>query len=581
MGNIQVKIRRGTTAQHSTFTGAEGELTFNTSKKSLVIHDGVTQGGISIAKEIYKNAKDFGATGDGVTDDTAALQAALNSNELVYLPNGKYRITSDLVFDPATNRNCGFLGETPISNYPDTAQTGVPTWDGNQEVVIFYDGTLSATACLIRASAEAVGTEVAQTFDNSIFGFYLQNIVLDGNDKAGFGIYGIRLMEPTVHNVVVTGTNKHAYYIDQAYSGSYSKISAFKNNGCGISVGRGDLDYSWTGGKYVNAIHFSDLYASGNGADKAFDESTNPLWGYGIGLWLHRGNVVTSYTSELNDGVALVLSPSSTTNYIASGYSELSNSYSVSGTTAIADGRATRKWGCWFVGQTSASSLNMRLCNVYMAAEGIRMTGTEPSSGRKEGAFSLESITGADHINADWGNYRLISCAQEMFSGITGTSPVGSTVMTGGIQFDPTDDNSALSAYKVGTFTPTLEGATTSGTGWTYSLQTASYTLIGNRVHVSGRIYLSAVSGDATGDIVIGGLPYTIKNGNNYYSAASISNVQNFGVSIVDLTGSTVLNTNTIKLHKKTAAAASSSSVVLSDISATTSFNFSCSYVID
>ena len=41
----QVRLRRGTTAQHAAFTGAEGELTFDTSKKVLVLHDGVAAGG--------------------------------------------------------------------------------------------------------------------------------------------------------------------------------------------------------------------------------------------------------------------------------------------------------------------------------------------------------------------------------------------------------------------------------------------------------------------------------------------------------------------------------------------------------
>src|SRR5574341_987494 len=41
----QVRLRRGTTAQHATFTGAEGEVTFDTTKKCLVVHDGVTPGG--------------------------------------------------------------------------------------------------------------------------------------------------------------------------------------------------------------------------------------------------------------------------------------------------------------------------------------------------------------------------------------------------------------------------------------------------------------------------------------------------------------------------------------------------------
>ena len=41
----QVRLRRGTTAQHAAFTGADGEVTFDTTKKVLVLHDGVTAGG--------------------------------------------------------------------------------------------------------------------------------------------------------------------------------------------------------------------------------------------------------------------------------------------------------------------------------------------------------------------------------------------------------------------------------------------------------------------------------------------------------------------------------------------------------
>lgn len=43
------------------------------------------------------SVKDFGAVGDGVTDDTAAIQAALSSSHVnIYVPAGRYRITSNL-----------------------------------------------------------------------------------------------------------------------------------------------------------------------------------------------------------------------------------------------------------------------------------------------------------------------------------------------------------------------------------------------------------------------------------------------------------------------------------------------------
>lgn len=42
---IQIQLRQGTTTEHSTFTGAVGEVTVDTTKDTLVVHDGVTVGG--------------------------------------------------------------------------------------------------------------------------------------------------------------------------------------------------------------------------------------------------------------------------------------------------------------------------------------------------------------------------------------------------------------------------------------------------------------------------------------------------------------------------------------------------------
>jgi hypothetical protein len=41
----RVQFRRGTTAQHAVFIGAPGEITVDTDKKVIVVHDGVTPGG--------------------------------------------------------------------------------------------------------------------------------------------------------------------------------------------------------------------------------------------------------------------------------------------------------------------------------------------------------------------------------------------------------------------------------------------------------------------------------------------------------------------------------------------------------
>ena len=50
-----LKLRRGTTSQHGSFTGAEGEVTVDTDKDTLVVHDGSTQGGHPVAAEDMAN----------------------------------------------------------------------------------------------------------------------------------------------------------------------------------------------------------------------------------------------------------------------------------------------------------------------------------------------------------------------------------------------------------------------------------------------------------------------------------------------------------------------------------------------
>lgn len=51
----QLQFRGGTTTEHSTFTGALRELTVDTTKKTIVVHDGATLGGNPLARENNSN----------------------------------------------------------------------------------------------------------------------------------------------------------------------------------------------------------------------------------------------------------------------------------------------------------------------------------------------------------------------------------------------------------------------------------------------------------------------------------------------------------------------------------------------
>lgn len=69
----QVQRRRGTATQHTSFTGAEGEISVNTTNKSVHVHDGVTAGGVEAARADLSNVSD------------ANLNNALSGNTLASL----------------------------------------------------------------------------------------------------------------------------------------------------------------------------------------------------------------------------------------------------------------------------------------------------------------------------------------------------------------------------------------------------------------------------------------------------------------------------------------------------------------
>jgi len=63
---------------------------------------GATNRAINLKLAEIVSVKDFGAVGDGTTDDTTAIQAALNTGNSVYFPKGTYVISSALT--PVSNQ---------------------------------------------------------------------------------------------------------------------------------------------------------------------------------------------------------------------------------------------------------------------------------------------------------------------------------------------------------------------------------------------------------------------------------------------------------------------------------------------
>jgi hypothetical protein len=120
------------------------------------------------------NVKDFGAKGDGVTDDTAAIQALLNAHpngqRIIYLPNGTYLVSGTLTW-PAGTPGKG-------DDYKNTILQG----QSEHGVIIkLQDRAAGFTNELFPKAVIFTGPAPAQRFGNSI-----RNLTVDtGSGNSG------------------------------------------------------------------------------------------------------------------------------------------------------------------------------------------------------------------------------------------------------------------------------------------------------------------------------------------------------------------------------------------------------------
>ena len=95
----QVQFRRGTTAEHSGFKGADGEVTVDTSLKTVVIHDALTNGGFPVLRQDGSNSQfNRGSTTNCALKfagdpDTGIISP--DSNELALVTGGSSHLTID------------------------------------------------------------------------------------------------------------------------------------------------------------------------------------------------------------------------------------------------------------------------------------------------------------------------------------------------------------------------------------------------------------------------------------------------------------------------------------------------------
>ena len=95
---IQIQLRSGTTTEHNTFTGAVGELTYDTEKKQLRVHDGSTTGGKVIddpTRDVTSQVSNATETVAGKAEIATQADANTGTNDAMIITPKKLKAVND------------------------------------------------------------------------------------------------------------------------------------------------------------------------------------------------------------------------------------------------------------------------------------------------------------------------------------------------------------------------------------------------------------------------------------------------------------------------------------------------------
>lgn len=127
---------------------------------------------------VFRNVKEFGAKGDGVTDDSAAIQTALNlGNAQGTRASGVFGITQQpaVVYFPAGT----YLVNRPVQNLVDTVLMGDPT----NRPTIKAGTSFNDTTLLIGRDPNIAGL--------GAFQFEIKNLILDSTALAKRSVFNL------------------------------------------------------------------------------------------------------------------------------------------------------------------------------------------------------------------------------------------------------------------------------------------------------------------------------------------------------------------------------------------------------
>ncbi|MBO9998033.1 MAG: hypothetical protein J7641_03330 [Cyanobacteria bacterium SID2] len=265
------------------------------------------------------NVRDYGAKGDGVTDDTAAILAAMADNRAVYFPDGTYLVSETLrwsddrrlLIQGESRDNTIIKLEDNIESFGNTAtpQPVIELFGGGSTGQAFQNSIFDITVDVGSGNAGAIGV----AFQNNNQGG-LRDVTIRSSDPNFAGHTGLALTTPwpgpaLVKNVSIEGFDVGVATDHNEYSNVFENLSLSNQNVAGfLNEGNISTFRGLTSDNSVPAIRNTD----GRGIVTVIDSTLNGGSAGNSAIEMQAGslyarNVSTSgYDSALdNNGVVV------------------------------------------------------------------------------------------------------------------------------------------------------------------------------------------------------------------------------------------------------------------------------------
>lgn len=456
------------TASDVTFAPS-GDITSSNTQDAVVevytktmeaIADIPSSGGTGTVPFIVVTDTAYGAKGDGVSDDTTAIQAALDAAQgnTVYFPKGTYKVSLPIRLRKQGTRIVGAGG------------SGGGTFSGTTGggAILKWAGAAGGTVLAVEPNGSSydlhgVGVDNIQIDGGGIAGYLLSVHNVDHSSFKNLTLFGT--VSGSSYAAVSLGTLSHAFAtLNCCYGNVFENIAAIVT---GSTVGFA-LDGSGYGGENTCFCTFNNIHVT---------HSSGPAF----------------YLRSCDDNTFTNIRASR----LAGG-----TGYTVQFDGTSADTR-------WVVGNTF---YGVQCGTADSSHAGIYSAGTKA---RQNKIYGLSGVDDSPTVTINSGSQLWYDYIGTGYSSTDASE--NAHIRTQPLKFSnfPVSDSTTLDWYEEGTFVPSLLfGGGNTGMTYTGACRYGKYTRIGNTVHFSIDIHLAS-KGSSTGAATVSGIPYVATWQNN------------------------------------------------------------------